>query len=332
MCGIEGTRGMTPLWFDVAILAILVYTLIRGAAKGIVWQLAWIAALLLCFAVSETASPTLAEFIQVEAPLNRWIAMFAIYLASVFVTFWLARKIGDWIEKHRFVEFDKHLGAIFGVVKGVIFALTVTFFLVTLSTDARDLVMKSKSGYAAAIVMDRLHPVMPDDLHEVLEPYIHQLDDAEGNPDLHYSHDDPDSKKHSEEEGEKQTSLAKEVPTKKQPEAPVNSIKIQPGTHTTDRLKLLNYIASVHALDAASQSAIVLEIERAIVGLPDKIVLAVLKDWHADLSQGSIDPDPKTDAATSLDTRILRRLNAGGIPLDRLSFGLRTRLQDSERQ
>ena len=173
---------MQPMWFDLAILGVLAFCTYRGATKGIVWQLAWIAALILCFAVSESASVRIAGLIPVDAPLNRWIAMFAIYLASVFVTFWIARKIGDWIEKHRFVEFDRHLGAVFGFLKGVLFSLILVFFIVTLSAEARDVVLRSKSGYAAAVVMGRLHAVMPEDLHEVLEPYIHGLDDAKSHP------------------------------------------------------------------------------------------------------------------------------------------------------
>lgn len=167
------------MWYDILILVILAYATIRGAQKGFVWQLAWIAALVGCFASSESLSPRVAPWVErlgVEPPLSRWVAMFLLYVGFTFVAFVVARKIGDWIERHRFVEFDRHLGAIFGFVKGVTFCLVLTFFAVTLSLAARETIMHSHSGHAAAIVMDRLHAVMPDELHDVLEPYIHQLD------------------------------------------------------------------------------------------------------------------------------------------------------------
>jgi hypothetical protein len=37
------------MWYDLLTLGILMYAMFRGATKGVVWQLATIAALLLCF-------------------------------------------------------------------------------------------------------------------------------------------------------------------------------------------------------------------------------------------------------------------------------------------
>ena len=164
------------MWYDVVVFLILAFAMYRGAKRGIVWQLAVIASLILCFAFAGTASLALAPYIKVKPPLDRWIAMFILYIAFSFLAFGAARVMRDWIEKAKFVEFDQHLGAFLGLVKGVTFALVVTFFSVTLSPDVRSQVMSSYSGYGAAIVMDRLHPVMPDGLQNVLEPYIHQLD------------------------------------------------------------------------------------------------------------------------------------------------------------
>ena len=164
------------MWYDLVILAVLAYATIRGAAKGIVWQLAVIASLVLCFVFAESMSLAIAPLIKVAPPLNRWIAMLLLYIGFSFVCFAVARSLKQGIERAKFEEYDRHLGAMFGFVKGVVFALFLTFFGVTLSQNLREQVMHSYSGYAAALVMDRLHPVMPDELHDVLEPYIHQLD------------------------------------------------------------------------------------------------------------------------------------------------------------
>lgn len=167
------------MWYDLVVLAVLVYATVRGAAKGIVWQLAVIAALVLCFVFSGSLSLSLAPFIKVQPPLNRWIAMFILYVGFSFVSFGAARVLRQAIEKAKFEEYDRHLGALFGFAKGVLFCLFLTFFSVTLSAVLREQVMQSYSGYAAAIIMDRLHPVMPQGLSKVLEPYIHELDQAE---------------------------------------------------------------------------------------------------------------------------------------------------------
>jgi membrane protein required for colicin V production len=172
------------MWYDFVTLGVLVYSTFRGAVKGIVWQLASISALLLCFVFAAQLSVVISPHIAVAPPLNRWIAMAVIYGLFSFASFAAARVLRGWIEKARFVEYDRHLGGILGFLKGATLSLLLTFFVVTLSTSAREQVLNSYSGHAAAIVMDRLHPVMPHELHDVLEPYIHQLD----RPDLDLKH------------------------------------------------------------------------------------------------------------------------------------------------
>jgi len=102
--------------------------------------------------------------------------MFGAYVVLSFISFAAARVLRGWIEQAKFVEYDRHLGTIFGFLKGAVFSLVLTFFVVTLSSGMRKTVLESRSGRVAAIVMNRLHPVMPEELHAVLEPYIHQFD------------------------------------------------------------------------------------------------------------------------------------------------------------
>ena len=155
-------------WYDMVMAGVLILAVIRGAMMGFVWLLAAIAAIVLCFYCAGSLSLTIAPMIpKVEAPANRWVAMFVLYLAFSFLSFGAARVLRGWIEKAKFQEYDRHLGAIFGLVKGVAFCLVVTFFVVTLSDDLRETVVKSESSYGAAIIMDRLHPVMPKNMHEV---------------------------------------------------------------------------------------------------------------------------------------------------------------------
>jgi uncharacterized membrane protein required for colicin V production len=167
------------MWYDLLTLVILMYAMFRGAMKGIVWQLATIAALLMCFFFSGSLSAAVAPFIRVEPPLNQWIAMFILYLGFSFVSFGVARAAHEMIESMRVEALDRHLGAILGLVKGGMFSLFLTFFLVTLSHSARETIINSESGYVAAVVIDRLDPVIPGDLHALLEPYIRRLDPLE---------------------------------------------------------------------------------------------------------------------------------------------------------
>ena len=105
--------------------------------------------------------------------------MLILYLGFSFVSFGVARMLHEMIESMRIEALDRHLGAILGLVKGGMFSLFLTFFLVTLSHSARETIINSESGYVAAVVIDRLDPVIPGDLHALLEPYIRRLDAPE---------------------------------------------------------------------------------------------------------------------------------------------------------
>jgi uncharacterized membrane protein required for colicin V production len=164
------------MWYDLLTLGILMYAMFRGATKGVVWQLATIAALLLCFFFSGSLSHVIAPFIRVEEPLNKWIAMLILYLGFSFVCFGVARVLHDAIESMRIEALDRHMGALLGLVKGAMFSVFLTFFLVTLSHSARESITQSESGYIAAVVIDRLDPVIPGDLHALLEPYLRRMD------------------------------------------------------------------------------------------------------------------------------------------------------------
>jgi membrane protein required for colicin V production len=167
------------MWYDVVTLCILIFATIRGAMKGIVWQLAVIASLVFCFFFSGSLSTAIAPMIRVEPPLNRWIAMFILYLGFSFVSFGVARILEGMIEQVKFEEYDRHLGAVLGLLKGSTFSIFLTFFLLTLSARSRESVLNSESGYAAAVIMDRLDGVMPRELYDVLDPYIRRLDSLE---------------------------------------------------------------------------------------------------------------------------------------------------------
>lgn len=181
-------------WIDFVVLAVLLYTTIKGASKGLISQLTWIVALVACFAFAESVSlklaPTITQaFPQVEPPLDRWIAMFILYMGFAFVSFGVARVLKGWLEKAKFADFDKHLGGIFGLIKGVVICMIVIFFGVTLSENLRQTVLASHSGHAAAVIMQRLGPVMPKELAGVIEKAQQRLNHNDFHTDDLDGHD-----------------------------------------------------------------------------------------------------------------------------------------------
>ena len=166
------------MWYDACMLAILAYTTIRGAAKGMAWQVAAIAALVLCFLFATPLSLVVAPMIRLEPPLNRWVAMLVIYLAFSFGCFAAARMLRSWLEALKFEEYDRHLGALFGFVKGAMICLVITFFSVCLSETARATILETRTGRISGQILDQLAVVMPAELDKVLAPYLRKFDDA----------------------------------------------------------------------------------------------------------------------------------------------------------
>lgn len=183
------------VWYDIVILAVILYCGWSGASRGLVSQLAWIAAIILCFRFADTLSPAVEPVIKVKPPLNRWIAMFIVYIGLSLAAFAAARVVNSWVEKARFKDFDKHLGGILGLIKGVIISLIITFFAVTLSEQTRGAVLSSHSGRAACWVLDELEPLTPDDAHPAIREYLQQYRDG-----LSPLHDDHGGSESSPEE------------------------------------------------------------------------------------------------------------------------------------
>jgi uncharacterized membrane protein required for colicin V production len=163
------------VWYDGVILALLVYSAWNGAQKGLITQLAWIAALILCFKFADKLAPMIEPQINVEQPLRHWIAMFVLYIGFSLGSFMVARIMNSWLEKAKFKDFDKHLGGILGLLKGAVIALVVTFFAVTLSESLKATVLKSYTGIATCEFLDRVEPLTPDYFRGYRERYMEEL-------------------------------------------------------------------------------------------------------------------------------------------------------------
>jgi membrane protein required for colicin V production len=150
---------------DLAALAVLLYCAVRGASRGLLSQLAWVVALLLCFKFSGTLAPAIEPMIGVDPPLKQWIAMLAVYVGLCGVSFVAAGMLSSWMQKAKIIDFDRHLGGILGLVKGVVICMTAMFFAITMSEPMRQIVSKTYSGYAAAVILHNsqfLIPLLPE--------------------------------------------------------------------------------------------------------------------------------------------------------------------------
>lgn len=168
--------------YDIFMLLVLVGAVAFGAWKGLAWQIASLASLVVSYFVALTFSAPLAPYFGDSAPWNRFLAMLVLYVGSsavIWLSFGVLRK---GINRVKLQEFDRQMGALVGGLKGVIICTAITFFAVTLMEDpTRGNILHSHSGRAIGNLIDKADAIAPPEVHEVLGPYLHTASEAFGN-------------------------------------------------------------------------------------------------------------------------------------------------------
>ena len=162
--------------YDLGMLAVLLVAALFGAWKGMAWQIASLASLVLSAAVAIRFSGPLAPLFSSQEPWNRFLAMLVLYLGVSLLVWLVFRMVSRAIDRVQLREFDRQAGALLGGLKGVALCLVITFFAVTLSEAARQAVLRSRSGHYIARLIQRADPVLPEEVRGVLGQYIDELD------------------------------------------------------------------------------------------------------------------------------------------------------------
>lgn len=163
--------------YDLIMLAILIGAAIFGAVKGFAWQIASIASLVISYIVAYRYRDQVATYIDAEPPWNSILAMLLLYVGTSFAIWVGFRLFSGMIDKVKLKEFDRHLGAILGMLKGSILCLLITMFGMTLlGSQQQAAICQSKSGYFIAQVLQRADGVLPQEVNDVVGPYLEQLD------------------------------------------------------------------------------------------------------------------------------------------------------------
>ena len=162
--------------YDIVMLVVLLGTALLGAWKGMVWQLASLASLVLSAVVALYFSAPLAPYFSATEPWNRFLAMLVLYVLTSMAIWLLFRMVSGLIDRVKLREFDRQMGALFGLAKGMLLCVVITFFAVTLSESARQMVLKSHSGDAIARLTRNANPILPEDVRAVIGKYVDELD------------------------------------------------------------------------------------------------------------------------------------------------------------
>lgn len=162
--------------YDAIMLVVIIGMMIQGAYRGMIWQIAPIVSLVLGYIVAYPMSITAAPYFG-QPPLNQLWAMIAIYAAVSLAVYLFMRSLRDSFDRMKLSEFDRHLGGLLGLVKGGLIAIVVTIGLISVSPQARDVILKSESSTIAARTVNTISPILPDALNALIRPYVQHLND-----------------------------------------------------------------------------------------------------------------------------------------------------------
>jgi uncharacterized membrane protein required for colicin V production len=157
--------------YDAAMVCLLLGGMVWGAWRGIVWQLASIASLVLGYTVAHTTSDDLAVHFPGDPVVARGLAMVVIYAAVSAGVFFVAWLIRATLRRLKFEAYDRHLGMLLGGVEGLLLGLVGTLFVVSLAPQSRGPIFSSPSGKVVGKLMNAVGPVLPTEAREALAPF-----------------------------------------------------------------------------------------------------------------------------------------------------------------
>ncbi|WP_164104151.1 CvpA family protein [Candidatus Laterigemmans baculatus] len=167
--------------YDILMLVVLAGATLFGAIKGFAWQLASIASIVVSYIVAYKFRQPFSESIKADPPWNMFLAMLILYVGSSLIIWVAFRMVSRSIDRMKLKDFDRQIGAAFGLAKGALFCILITMFAVTLLGQShRETIVHSKSGYYIAKALDKSDAIIPPELHEVVAPYIDSFEERVG--------------------------------------------------------------------------------------------------------------------------------------------------------
>lgn len=168
---VEGVEG-----YDLVMIGILAVAALLGYFKGIVWQVAWILGIVASGFVALRFSGQVAPWFGNQAPWNRFAAMLALYAGTSIAVWLVFRLVSRAINAVHLSAFDHQLGLLFGLAKGALLCVVITFFTVTMAPAYRPQVVASRSGRIVADLIVRADTFLPPDIHETVDPFVRQFE------------------------------------------------------------------------------------------------------------------------------------------------------------
>ncbi len=165
--------------FDILIIIILLYCLVRGIFRGLLKEMSSLVGVLGGFYAAYT------YYHEVGKLLNRWIAdpnyvnilSFLLVFICVFLIISILGIIIKYILKIVFLGWvDRVFGAVFGILKGILIASVLLIVFTAFLPDSSDIIKTSKTSHYLAGISNKMIKVTPKDLKHEYQKKIKDIE------------------------------------------------------------------------------------------------------------------------------------------------------------
>ena len=158
--------GVDLGWIDIAMGGFLLLSVLIGLLRGVVFELLSLAGWFVAWVAAMWATPMLAPHLPVGTPgsaLNHGVAFACVFLVVLIVWGLAARFVRALIRATPLSGIDRLLGAVFGLVRGLLVLLVVAT-LVDHSPWATDPAWQASRGSAwLGTLLNQVRPYFSDD-------------------------------------------------------------------------------------------------------------------------------------------------------------------------
>jgi membrane protein required for colicin V production len=177
--------------YDVGMLIVLGIAIWFGYRKGLAWQIASLAAVIVSYIVAVNFREPVSQFIQAEAPWNRIGAMLILFLGTSLLIWTVYAQVNKSLKQAELKGFDRQMGALLGALKGAILCMVITMFAVSLMGDkAHQAVHTSTIGPYVEKGIWTLSDIVPAEIAKYVDPHVENYKNTTGHSeeDIHNGH------------------------------------------------------------------------------------------------------------------------------------------------
>lgn len=163
--------------YDWILIGILLMATVMGVFRGLASEVTSIASMIGSYVIAYQFRGALAQSIRADPPWNTFLAMLILFVVSSLILSVLVRMASILVNRLKLNEYDRHVGAVFGLVKGVLMCGLATLFAVTLCGErVRNTVFESRGGHAISNSLDRNELVVPTEVARFVRLELDQYD------------------------------------------------------------------------------------------------------------------------------------------------------------